>query len=104
MTQREAPSPEFIAAYMAACANRPADWNEIGYWYARQCWDASRQQALEEEKPARLKAWETAWDACRKQTVEECAYIAEQKFRRAADGNQIADAIRSLTSPIGDKA
>jgi len=50
MTEREAPSPEFIAAYMAACANRPADWNEIGYWYARQCWQASRQQALEHLK------------------------------------------------------
>lgn len=28
------------AAYMDACKDRPADWNEIGYWYFRKAWDA----------------------------------------------------------------
>lgn len=31
----------FTAAYMAACKDRPSDWNEIGYWYARQLWQAA---------------------------------------------------------------
>lgn len=37
MTDLEA----FTAAYMAACKDRPSAWNEIGYWYARQLWDAA---------------------------------------------------------------
>jgi len=37
----------FTAAYMAACKDRPADWNEIGYWYARQLWDAAVKQERE---------------------------------------------------------
>lgn len=88
MTEREAPSPEFIAAYMAACANRPADWNEIGYWYARQCWDASRKQALEEAaETAEMEATGDPRDAYYDSATRLCAA-----------------AIRSLTSPIGDKA
>lgn len=57
-------------------------------------WQASRQQALEDEKAARLKAWETAWDACRKQTVEECARACI-----SGDADDCAAAIRSLTFP-----
>lgn len=37
MTEQDA----FVAAYVDACKNRPADWNEIGLWYARQLWDAA---------------------------------------------------------------
>jgi dissimilatory sulfite reductase (desulfoviridin) alpha/beta subunit len=29
------------AAYMAACKDKPSDWNEIGHWYFRQAWDAA---------------------------------------------------------------
>jgi hypothetical protein len=38
----------FVAAYMAACKGRPSDWNEIGYWYFRQAWQA----AIKHERPA----------------------------------------------------
>lgn len=44
MPEREA----FTAAYMAACKNRPADWNEIGYWYARQLWQAGFNAGIAE--------------------------------------------------------
>lgn len=44
-----------------------------------------------------------AWQASRHKTLEDAAYVSEQKFRRAADGNEIAEAIRSLANPEGEQ-
>lgn len=89
MTEREV-SPEMIEAYMRFCANRAPDHNEIGLLYFDAAWQASRQQALTE-------------------AAAVCVWIADDWERagmqdKASAGTYLADQIRSLTSPIGDKA
>lgn len=72
MTDPEA----FTAAYMAACKDRPADWNEIGYWYARQLWDA----AIKHER-------------------EECAKVCDSYGAQLSDECAAAVRARSATMP-----
>ena len=49
LTEEEVRNHEaFTAAYMAACKDRSADWNEIGYWYARQLWEAAVKHEREQ--------------------------------------------------------
>lgn len=91
MTEREV-SPEMIEAYMRFCANRAPDHNEIGLLYFDAAWQASRQQALEEafSLVGELHATQSAPLSTR--------YLYDSAISAAQD------AIRSLTSPIGDKA
>ena len=40
-------------------------------------------------------AWEN-WQAAERDMLERCVYVAEQGFRRALDGNEIADKLKEL--------
>lgn len=80
MTDLEA----FTAAYMAACKGRPADWNEIGYWYARQLWDAAikaeREAIASLAEQSTLRARQTrAWGDAKQ--VESCEIAAAIRAR-----------------------
>jgi hypothetical protein len=66
----------FVAAYMDACKDKPADWNEIGYWYARQLWDA----AINHER-------------------SECAKVCEMVPSAFGDNARCAAAIRARSEP-----
>ena len=78
MTDLEA----FIAAYMDACKDRPADWNEIGYWYARKLWDAALKH-----QDAKIDEWMKA--------AQQRGYergVKDERERCAADRKSHADA------------
>ena len=36
------------------------------------------------------------WQAAERDMLERCVYVAEQGFRRALDGNEIADKLKEL--------
>ena len=91
----------FTAAYMTACKDRPADWNEIGYWYARQLWDA----AIKHERAECAKVCEKLEDEYRAaykgrtEPIDRAALYNPHTDGESDGAGECAAAIRARSQP-----